>query len=137
MRRSPILLLLACIPLVTVGEGLTLEPGRYETTMTRTNPVTGLTKTDTTTECIEEAKEFRPSDLLEEAEGCEMLEESSDAQSMQFVMKCAMGGGEGRFSGEFQQSGDVGTGHMELDMNLGEFSMTMEMDWESKRLGDC
>lgn len=114
-----------------------VEPGLYQVTMTRTNSISGMSTTETTEQCVEETRAFSPGEMLGEAEGCAMVEQSVTAQTMQFTMTCAMGGGQGRFEGQFQQAGSVGTGEMTMQMSLGEFNINMDMDWESKRVGDC
>lgn len=127
---------LLLLPFTASAVEVPIKPGLWETTMTRTNPMTGDPTTETTQECIKQ-NSFSPSEMMKNAEGCELIDENLDGSTLTFQMECSMQGSKATVDGTFQTEGDTGKGNMTMEMNMGEMSMDMEMDWTSKRLGDC
>lgn len=138
MRIRHVALFLGALMLpFTVGAAeLEFNPGLWETTMTRTNPLTGEPTTETSQECIKQTS-FKPSDMMKEAQGCELLKDELNGNTLSFVMECSMQGTAATIDGEVQTDGQTGKGNMNMQMNMGEMKMNMEMDWTSRRLGDC
>ncbi|GJL80799.1 MAG: hypothetical protein DHS20C01_04330 [marine bacterium B5-7] len=126
--------------LFSAGSGaasLDFNPGLWETTMTRTNPMTGQPTTETTKECVKE-KSFDPRDMIKDADGCQLTDEELSGDTLTFAMTCSMeAGAEAVMKGEFQTDGKTGHGAMNMNMKLGGMEMSMDMNWTAKRLGDC
>lgn len=133
-------LALACallvLPFAASAAELELNPGLWETTMTRTNPMTGEPTTETTTECVRETS-FNPSDMMQDAEGCELVKDELNGDTLTYRMECNMQGTQATIDGQFQTDGQTGKGNMDMKMNMGEMKMNMKMDWTAKRVGDC
>lgn len=133
-------LALACavlvVPFAAGAAELELNPGLWETTMTRTNPMTGEPTTETNTECVKETS-FNPSDMMQDAEGCELVKDELNGDTLTYRMECDMQGTQATVDGMFQTDGQTGKGNMDMKMSMGEMDMNMKMDWTAKRVGDC
>jgi len=128
---------LISLPTITVGAAeIEFNPGQWETTMTRTNPMTGEPSTETRTECVKERK-FNPASMMQGAEGCDLVKDSLDGDTLSFQMECDMQGGKASIIGQFQTDGETGKGNMDMSVNAGGMNMKMEMDWTARRIGDC
>lgn len=127
---------LLVLPFTTGAAELEINPGLWETTMTRTNPMTGEPTTETTTECVRETS-FNPSDVMKDAQGCELVKDELNGNTLAFRMECNMQGSQATVDGTFQSDGQTGRGNMDMDMSMGEMKMSMNMNWTSKRIGDC
>ena len=102
---------------ITAGAAeIQFNPGQWETTMTRTNPMTGEPITETRTEWIKD-------DL--------------DGDTLMFQMECGVQGGSAMIDGQFQTDGETGKGNMDMTVNAGGMNMQMNMNWTARRLGDC
>ena len=124
-------------PMPAAAASISLNPGLWETTMTRTNPMTGAPTTETTTECVTD-KSFDPREMMKDAGGCTLTDESLDGDTLTFGMSCDVeGGGNATIAGRFQTDGSTGNGEMTMNMNMGGMSMAMDMNWTARRLGDC
>ncbi|MCZ7598842.1 MAG: DUF3617 family protein [Gammaproteobacteria bacterium] len=67
------------------------QPGDVETTMTRTNPMTGTPTTETSTECVTE-QSFDPREMMQDARGCQLTEENLSGDTLTFAMACTVEG---------------------------------------------
>ncbi len=124
-------------PLAAHGASLTINPGMWETTMTRTNPMTGTPTTETSTECVTE-QSFDPREMMQDAQGCQLTEENLSGDTLTFAMACTVeGAGSADIKGRFQTDGQTGNGAMNMSMNMGGMTMSMDMNWTARRLGDC
>lgn len=136
-RITAIAASLLLLPLVSGAAELPINPGEWEITMTRTNPMTGEPTTETNIECVKE-ESFKPSSVMQEDERCELLEDEVNGDTLTYRMECSMEQGmTATVDGEFQTDGQTGSGNMDMNMNMGEMQMNMKMEWTSKRLGDC
>ncbi|MEX2488079.1 MAG: DUF3617 family protein [Pseudomonadales bacterium] len=124
------------IPMLASGAKLTIKPGLWESTMTRTNPMTGDETTETTRECIEETV-FEPSEMLESARGCELVKNELNGNTLNFRMHCSIEGTESTLDGRYYTDGDTGEGDMTMTMSMGGRNISMNMSWTAKRLDDC
>lgn len=124
-------------PLAAHAASLAINPGMWETTMTRTNPMTGTPATETSTECVTE-QSFDPREMMQDAQGCQLTEESLAGDTLTFAMACTVdGAGSADIKGRFQTDGQTGNGAMNMSMNMGGMTMSMDMNWTARRLGDC
>ncbi|AOE50371.1 DUF3617 domain-containing protein [Kangiella sediminilitoris] len=119
-----------------LSEGLEINPGLWETTMTRTNPISGDNVTQTTKECIKE-KTIDPSDLVQEMEGCKLTHNDLVGNTLDFAMECSSEGVTSSISGNYEANDNEGEGSMDIAMNMMGQVMEMNMSWTSKRLGEC
>lgn len=128
---------LICLPWITAGAAvIEFNPGLWETVTTRTNPMTGEPITETRTECVQESQ-FDPASMMQGAQGCNLIEDSLQGDTLQFLMECDMEGGQATIDGQFQTDGETGTGNMDMSVNAGGMQMEMNMNWTAKRIGDC
>jgi hypothetical protein len=136
-RKFVIAAVALLFPLGAGAASLALNPGLWETTMTRTSPMTGTPTTETSTECVKE-KAFDPREIMKNAQGCQLTDEQLAGDTLTFSMSCNMeGGANGTIDGRFQTDGNTGNGTMTMNMNAGGMSMSMDMNWTARRLGDC
>lgn len=136
LRRFALTSVLLVLSSAVVAEGLAINPGLWETTMSRSNPMTGEVTSETTTKCVTET-DFDPSEMVQSAQGCRLVENNLDGDTLTFRMECNMQGSEAAVDGMFQTDGQTGKGNMDMTMGMGEIKMSMNMNWMSKRLGDC
>lgn len=135
--RSAVLSCLLILPFSAGAAELAINPGLWETTMTRTNPLTGDPTTETDTECVKETS-FNPSEMMEKAQGCQLVEDELNGDTLTFRMECSMEqNATATVDGEFQTDGQTGQGNMNMNMDMGGMQMNMDMNWTSKRVGDC
>lgn len=132
---APVAVLLF-LPFAAGATELAINPGLWETTMTRTNPMTNEPTTETTTKCVKQTS-FDPADMVQGAQGCVLVDENLDGDTLTFRMECNMQGTQGAVDGMFQTDGQTGKGNMDMTMSMGEIKMNMNMNWISKRLGGC
>ena len=128
--------LLCVTPIVSMGAELSINPGLWETTMTRTSPMTTQSITETRTECVKETK-FDPGKLLQDAQGCALIDDDLNGDTLSFRMECNMQRAKASVEGTFTTDGQTGSGDMDMKVNAGGMNMTMNMNWTATRLGDC
>ncbi|PWK50757.1 DUF3617 domain-containing protein [Pleionea mediterranea] len=115
---------------------LPINPGLWETTMTRTDPISGTPITETSQECVKQTS-FDPADLVKEMKECKTITNELNGNTLTFNMKCDMAGASASVEGQFQSSSTAGSGNMAINMNMAGMVMAMNMDWTTKRIGDC
>lgn len=130
-----LLLTLLVSPLAMSAE-LPINPGLWETTMTRTDTISGTPVTETSRECVQQTS-FNPADLVKEMKECKTITNDLNGNTLTFNMKCSMAGANATVDGQFQSSGTTGSGKMAIKMNMAGMVMAMNMDWTTKRIGDC
>ncbi|WP_018624341.1 DUF3617 domain-containing protein [Kangiella aquimarina] len=136
MKYKAILLVSIMLPTLTMAKGLEVEPGLWETSMTRTDPLSGQEVTDTQKECIEE-RYFDPEELTKDMQGCKLTQNELKGNKLNFTMHCEDAGMTSSVAGEYEVNGDKGNGKMDfVIMGMGQ-EMKLSMNWESTRLGDC
>lgn len=138
MKTNRILALaMVCIMPAPAGAAeLALNPGLWETTMTRTNPMSGDPVTEVSKECVKQ-KKFDPSSMLEGTEGCRLVDENLTGDRLTFSMECSLQGSRALIDGSFQTDGQTGQGDMDMKVQAGGMNMNMKMNWTAKRIGDC
>ena len=104
--------------------------------MVRTSPMTSQSITETRTECVKETK-FDPGKLLQDAEGCSLIDDDLNGDTLTFRMECNMQAARALVEGTFSTDGQTGSGNMDMEVNTGGMNMTMNMNWTATRLGDC
>jgi hypothetical protein len=114
---------------------LMIKPGMWETTMTTTSAMTGTT-TRSISECRVE-EEFDPTAMLEDAKGCELVDNQLSGNTLTYTMNCDVDGGQGIMRGMYEINGDEGHGRMDMEFSFGGQSMVIENSFTARRLGDC
>ncbi len=114
--------------------GMQVSPGLWETKSQVTSP--GGTQENISQDCIEES-EISPEKMMDENQGCEVTESSSDANSMQWSIACSNEGVNMTGSGHAKSSGNTIMGGMDIKANFGGQEFSMNTKWEGKRIGDC
>jgi hypothetical protein len=136
VARAFLVAVLAAGP--AMAQSLSIKPGMWESTMTRTNPLTGSPETVTESECITPDKAtFDPREMMKGSSDCRIGEQDKTGNTLTFTMVCAMDEGEATARGTMTADGDNGSGRMEMEMSFGGQTMKMDMDWKSRRVGDC
>lgn len=133
-RAAGVILFPLCLS--TNAAELPINPGLWETTMTRTNFMATEPVTETTTQCVKETS-FDPGSMMKDAQGCNLVEEELNGDTLNFRMECNIQGTQGTVEGTFQTDGQTGQGNMDMTINLGEMNMSMNMEWVAQRIGDC
>ena len=134
MSRLSVFVLVSLLSGPAAAQGLEIEPGLWETTITQTNPFLG-TKTETKQDCVQE-NEFDPTKMLEGMEGCTMDQDLS-GNTLTFSMQCSSSEGTGSGNGKMISDGNSGSGEIQMQWTTGGQSFSMDMKWEGKRIGDC
>lgn len=128
--------ILLMLPFAASAAELEINPGLWETTLTRTNPMTGEPTTEMSTECVKQTS-FDPSSMMKDAKGCELVKDELNGDTLSFRMECDMQGSQATIDGNFQSDGQTGKGNMDMNMKMGEMNMEMNMNWTARRVGDC
>lgn len=128
-------LLLACV-VVNVGyaAGMQIKPGLWETKSQVTSP--GGTQENISQDCIQES-EISPEKMMDDNQGCEVTDSSSNSNSMHWSIACSNDGVSMTGSGQAKSSGDMITGGMDIKANFGGQEIMMNTKWEGRRIGDC
>ena len=131
--------LLAVLGVGFTGAGfaasLLIKPGMWETTMTTSSSMTGTT-TRSISECRVEEK-FDPTAMVENAKGCDLVENELSGNTLTYTMNCDVEGGEGILRGVYEINGDQGQGRMDMELSFGGQTMVIENSFTARRLGDC
>ena len=135
----------AGVLLVVLGMGFTgagfaasllIKPGMWETTMTTSSSMTGTT-TRSISECRVE-EEFDPTKMVKDTNGCELVENEINGNTLTYTMNCEVdGGGQGIMRGVYEINGDQGQGRMDMEISFGGQTMVIENSFTAQRLGDC
>ena len=132
----PAVIVSACLVSVSVhADSLKLKPGLWETTVTSTNSFTGTT-TQTETECVAE-QEFDPRTMFKDAQGCKLLDDSLQGNTLTYSLVCNVQGTQATIEGVYTTDGDLGSGSMNMEMSFSGQTMTMENNFDARRIGDC
>ena len=136
MLNRVLILPLLFVPAVGLADALPINPGMWETTMTRTDFMSGQPVTETLSECVKDT-EFDPASVVRDMQGCILQDSDLRGDTLNFRMACSEQGGMVTIDGTFQSDGRTGKGNMNMDMEFGGQSMQMDMKWTARRVGDC
>ncbi|NVJ59337.1 MAG: DUF3617 family protein [Gammaproteobacteria bacterium] len=115
---------------------LPINPGMWETTMTRTNPLNGQEQTETTKECVKETS-IKTQDFIEGQQQCKLVNDKVSGSTLTFKVDCNQMGITSSMTAEITADKDSSKGKMDIAMNMGGQEQTMSMSWTAKRLGEC
>ena len=136
-RNMLICLVGALMAGTALADGVAVNPGRWEMTMTMEMSLMPAPQTRSFTKCIEE-KELGPDSFnMDENSPCDFSGVAIDGDSVSWSINCPSPAGAMVGHWEFTSSGDsvVGSGSMSADI-VGQ-SMEFTMNWEGERVGDC
>ncbi len=132
-----ILLALTLSAFPAIAAELTMKPGIWESTTTRTSSMGGGAVTNTDRECVKD-KTFNPQTIMKDMKDCELLKnELKDKNTLLFKMMCSMEGAQASLEGKYYTKGDEGKGDMKVEVDMGGMKMNMDLTWDAKRIGDC
>ncbi len=121
-----------------LAAGVTIEPGLWELTTTRSSFKGGegpITETEQT--CIKES-EYDPVNMFKDLpEDCEPIQQQVDGNSLTFSLTCMAEGAEQKISGKFTSGGTTAEGRTDIEMNFMGQKLSMNSEFTGKRLGDC
>jgi len=136
MKLYLLFILTLCVLPATATE-LSVQPGLWETTTTRTSSIGGGAVTKTDRECIKEHT-FKPEAIMQDLQNCELSKnELQNNNTLLFEMTCSMQGAKASLKGKYYTKGDEGNGDMKVQVDMGGMKMNMDITWDSKRVGDC
>ncbi|MFP4263137.1 MAG: DUF3617 domain-containing protein [Halomonas sp.] len=141
MSLRPVLAgLLLALPLTALAETPNIEPGEWEFTSSTSasGDMPNPDQTETTRECIAQGDLDDPDfQMIEEEEGCELLEHNVTADGMEYRMACDADGGQADIVGHMDFLGETSEGQVEItvDSQMGKMEMVTEV--EGRRIGDC
>ncbi len=118
------------------AEEFVVPAGKWQMTVTTTNPFFPDPITHTRTECRKRTA-FDPSELVQDAQDCQITQQDISGSVLSFSMRCTSEGGELTGDGRYEIKGNLAKGHMDMNFNMQGQSLKMHMDMSGERLGDC
>lgn len=95
-------------------------------------------QSDTTTECVTEEDILEGDAFVEEMEGCEITTRDLRRDGMNYVMECSSPDGTSvTMQATMDFNGDSASGTITGDMETPMGPMTMNIELEGRRIGDC
>ncbi|EPC02467.1 hypothetical protein L861_08825 [Litchfieldella anticariensis FP35 = DSM 16096] len=138
--RSLLYAAAVALPLSVWAQAPNLTPGEWEfvtkTTVEGDVPIPEETQTNReclTQEVLNEANEG----LIQEEEGCKVLEQNASSDAMNYRMVCMGEGGEAIIVGDMQYMVDRAKGTMQVETTTPMGDMTMNTMIDGRRMGDC
>ena len=136
MKGLALVFLGAFVASTVNAESLPINPGLWETTMTRTDPFGGEPVTETQSKCVTETS-FDPATMMDGAQGCAISQDDLEGNKLTFAMECDTHGAKSTMNGMYETDGQTGTGDMEVQVKAAGMDMSMQMRWTTRRTGDC
>lgn len=128
------------LPLAAQAETPNLTPGEWEfVSVTQVDADMDIPEqTNNDRQCItQEELDSADFGFIEEEEGCELLNQDINADSLSYSMVCRADGGEANIEGEMRFMGERIEGDVEIFTQSPMGEMTMNTHIEGERLGDC
>ncbi|HAA45882.1 MAG: hypothetical protein XD36_1178 [Halomonas sp. 54_146] len=140
MLRNMAVAALVAFPMVALAETPNVTAGEWE--FVSTTSVSGEIdipdQTETERQCItQEELEGAEFGFIEEEEGCELLDQTLNADGLSYSMVCRAEGGEATIDGEMRFMGERIEGSVDIltQSPMGELSMNTVI--EGEYLGEC
>lgn len=131
------LAVLAGLPFHVLAEGVSIEPGMWEMSMSMQMPMFPAPQEKTYTECVEET-ELDPEDFQMEDDGtCTFGDIELEGDTISWSMECPNPMGVSRGQWSFTSEGDSMHGEGSMVTDVGGQSMEFTMNWQGNRVGDC
>ena len=120
------------------GDGIPVEPGKWEIISTVSMPMLPQPRVNTTTECFEKS-EISIDDMGTEGmdPNCKVETSQLDGNTMKWSFDCPMEGGTSHGEWEATSDGDTVTGEGMMTVSMQGQTMEMTMVWSGKRIGAC
>ncbi len=125
-----------CAPSLLRAEGLKLNPGLWRMKNTMKMPMLAEPRETVTETCMRE-EEFTPESLVKDGNGCTLTDLDVSDDTMRWKMNCPGPMGSSIAEGHMTVTDTTAKGAMTNTMNMIGQAMTMHMEWDGKRLGDC
>lgn len=126
------------LSITTFAEGISIEPGMWETTMTMEMSMMPQPQVHSSTECINEP-ELDPEDFnMDENSPCDIAGVVVDDNTVSWAINCPAATGmamEGQWS--MTSHGDTLTGGGSMSGGNEQMRIEMNIKWEGKRIGNC
>jgi hypothetical protein len=137
VKKILLLALLFPAPLVH-AEGIPIESGLWETTMTMEMPMLPEPRVVTNTQCMN-YDEISPETMGAENQdsNCQIEMEQIDGDTMKWTAICPTGDGTSRGEWEATSFGDTVTGEGLISADVQGQTMNITMSWKGKRIGEC
>ncbi|WP_018870090.1 MULTISPECIES: DUF3617 family protein [unclassified Thioalkalivibrio] len=140
MLRFLIPLALLALPVAAQAETPNLEPGEWEYTHTTT--IEGMPQmqdqVEVTRECVTQEDIEKGEDVIEVPEECTLDHVDVRSDGADFAMTCTdPQGGRATMEGEMRFMGTRSEGTMTTDVDSPMGPMTIIMEIEGERIGDC
>ena len=120
------------------AEGLSIEPGQWDMTMTMTMSVMPTPQTTTVSECMTEDVLNPENFNMDKDNPCDITDVNFEGNTASWSINCPTEGGppmEGHW--KMTSSGDSLTGNGSMAANFSGQEMSFTMNWTGKRIGDC
>jgi len=126
------------MPGLTMADGLSIEPGKWQMTSTVEMSMMGQPQVHSSTECLSES-ELNPEDFnMDKDSSCDISEMLVNGNTASWSINCAAQGGmQMKGQWEMTSEGDSISGGGSMSADAGGMQFEMTMSWEGHRLGDC
>lgn len=127
-------------PLLLAAEKPNIEPGEweYENTMRYGGDVPIPDQTATSTDCVTIEDLEQGDAFLDDADECDVVRSDIRRDGMDYAMECDAGDGtKMTMEGSMQFMGDRSSGTLTGEMDTPMGHVTMTIDLEGRRIGDC
>ena len=124
-------------PVITLAKGVSIEPGKWEMSMSMQMPMFPNPQERTYTECVEQT-ELDPQDFqMQDDQFCEFGDVNLDGDTISWSMECPNDMGVSRGQWSFTSAGDSMHGEGSMKTEMAGQTMEFTMNWKGKRIGDC
>jgi len=134
--NSALAAILAAAGAKAIGAGVAIEPGQWETTVTTHMSMLAQPQTKTSSDCIR-LSEIDPMQMMSGNNQCTLTDQTIEGNTVRWRMSCKTDGGEALGDGEFTSAGSSAQGKMRMQMKAGNMSISMDTEWQGKRVGSC
>ena len=138
MKKTLLILAVSMIaPLTALADGVAIEPGKWEMTMSMQMPMFPAPQERTYSECVEET-ELNPEDFqMEDDQTCVFGDVELEGDTISWSMECPNDMGVSRGQWSFTSAGDSMHGEGSMTTEMAGQSMEFNMTWKGHRIGDC
>lgn len=122
-----------------IAETPNINPGlwQHKTSMSLQGPMNMPPQVSTDKECITQTDIDKGIDFIDLPSGCNMTQVNIRRDSMDYGMQCDMQGLRADFTGTMRFNGHQMDGSMSSHVDTPMGKMTMQMETEAHRIGDC
>ena len=118
------------------AEGMNIKYGLWETKSIVTMPFGGGTQEHVTQDCITEDI-TKPEQLMQNAQGCEVLDKDIGSDTMRWTVSCNNAGIEMIGEGNIQSTETTLSGSMKITATVENQEIVMNTSWDGKYVGEC